>query len=280
VDVQAVARLLRETSPEYAETAIRSSIPKSNLFRYKFIHVAKAFGLLAKDADYKSFSLKRIMDSLAGSPIHAETMRQFIHDYMDFAAVKSFLSALQRSEIKIHARRLPDPSPLARLALSKLSAASELIAPIEPASEILRSFKHATLAKQAKLFCTYCSTVQYRKITDIAPNEKMECSNCSSPLLAPVDPREKAFPSLQKKLKGGKKNFTADEVKLKKELLRGAGLVQAYGRRAISALSVYGVGVETASRILQRLHRTEDLLFVDLLEAQKQFIRTKRYWQA
>ncbi len=279
-DAQAVARLLRETSPEYAETAVRSSIPKSNLFKYKFIHVAKAFGLIAKDADYTSFSLRRIMDTLADSPIHSETMRQFIHDYMDFAAVKAFLSALQRNEIKIHTRRLPDPSPLARLALSKLSAASELIAPIEPASEILRSFKHATLAKQAKLFCTYCSTVQYRKIADIAPNEKMKCSSCSSPLLVLVDPREKAFPSLQKKLKGGKKNFTADEVKLRKELLRGAGLVQAYGRRAISALSVYGVGVETASRILQRLHRNEDLLFVDLLEAQKQFIRTKRYWQA
>lgn len=279
-DAASLARFLRETSPDYAETAIRNSIPKSNLFRYKFIHVAKAFGLIAKDADYRSLNIRRIMESLSSSPIYEETMRQFIHDYLDIGAVKAFLTAIQHKQISLRTVRLPDPSPLASLAFSKLSAASELIAPIEPASEILRSFKHATLAKQAKLFCTYCNAVTYRKLSEIPANEKLKCPSCGSPLLAPVDTRDKAFPNLQKKLKGGKRNFTADEIKLRNELTRASSLVQAYGRRAVEALAVYGVGVGNASRILQRLHRTEDFLFVDLLEAQKQFIRTKRYWQA
>lgn len=279
-DADSVARLLRETSPDFAETSIKNSIPNSSLFKYKFVHVAKAFGLIAKDADYRSLNMRRIMETLAGSPIHEETARQFIHDYLDIAAVKSLLSSIKRGEVKLHTRRLQEPSPLARLALSKLSAASELIAPIEPASEILKAFKHATLAKTTKLFCTYCNSVHYRKASEISANEKLKCAGCGSPLLAVVDPRDKTFPSLQKKLRASKRNFTASEIKLRKELLRAASLVQACGRRAIAALSVYGVGVETASRILQRLHRNEDLLFVDLLEAQKQFIRTKRYWQA
>ncbi|MDD5317955.1 MAG: DEAD/DEAH box helicase [Candidatus ainarchaeum sp.] len=275
-----VAALLKGSSPDYAEGVIRASIAKSNLFRYKFVHVAKAFGLIAKDADYKALSMRRLVDALSGSPIHAETMRQFIHDYLDFGSVRGLLGKIRSGEIGLHAARPGKPSPIARLALAKLSAASELIAPIEPASEILKSFRHATLAKQAKLCCTYCHAVFYRKLSEIPANAKITCPNCSSPLVATVDARESAFPSLQRKLKEGKKNFSPEERKLRLELQRTASLVQAYGRRAVAALSVYGVGAETASRVLQRLHRSEDLLFVDLLEAQKQFIRTKRYWQA
>ena len=275
----AVARIVRETSPEYAESVVRNSIPNSNLFKYKFVHIAKAFGLIAKDADYRSLNMKRIMDALAGSPVYEETVRQFMHDYLDLEALKHLLTAVKRGDVKLHVRRLREPTPIASLALTKLSAAGELIGPIEPTSEILRSFKQAIIAKQVKLFCTYCNSVHYRKIAEIGEREKPLCPNCGSPMIAPVSPREQAFASLQSKLKSGKRNFTSDELKLRKELLRAAGLVEAHGRRALAALSVYGVGVETASRILQRLHRNEDLLFVDLLEAQKQFIRTKRYWQ-
>jgi len=220
------------------------------------------------------------MEALTDSPIWEETARQFTHDYLDITAVKSMLSSIQRGEVKLHTRKVSDPTPLSQLVLSQLSAASELIAPIEPASEILKSFKQATLVKESKLFCTYCNSVHFRKTSEISPNERLKCPNCGSPLIAPVDPRDKAFPTLQKKLKEGKRNFTADELKLRNGMLRSAGLVQAYGRRALAALSIYGVGVETASRILQRLHRNDDLLFVDLLESQKQFIRTKRYWSA
>jgi ATP-dependent Lhr-like helicase len=274
------ARLLRECSPEYAEAMVRGSVEKSNLFRYKFVHVAKAFGLIARDADYKAFNMRRLIDALAGSPVHAETMRQFIRDYLDLARLRWVFHAIGSGALAVKWVKGGRPSPVASLSLSKLSAAAELIAPIEPASEILKSFRQANLAKQAKLYCTFCNSVFYKKIADFGEKEKIRCPSCGSPLVAVVDPRDKAFPELQRKLREKKKAFTAEEKKLRNELLRSASLVQAYGRRAIAALSVYGVGVDTAARILARLHRSEDYLFVDLLEAQKQFIRTKRYWQA
>ncbi len=278
-DAKLVKRLLVETSPDFAENLLRQLAPKTALYRYKFVHVAKAFGLLAKDAEYSASGMRRIMEAVAGSPVHEETLRQFMLDYFDMNAVRNLLGGIRSGAIAVESVRLPEPSPLARLSLLKLSAASELIAPIEPSGEILRGFKMQVLAKTAKLFCTYCNRVHYRKISEIGVREKIKCTSCGSELVAAVDPREKAFPPLQKKLKEEKK-LNAEEAKLRNELLRSAGLVQAYGRRAVAALGVYGVGVGTAARILQRLHRNEDLLFADLLEAQKQFIRTKRYWQA
>jgi len=58
-----------------------------------------------------------------------------------------------------------------------------------------------------------------------------------------------------------------------------ASLIEAYGKKAAIAMSAYGVGPRTAAFILRKLQRDEDSFFADILEAQKQFIRTKRYWQ-
>ncbi|RLG18409.1 hypothetical protein DRN67_04200 [Candidatus Micrarchaeota archaeon] len=78
----------------------------------------------------------------------------------------------------------------------------------------------------------------------------------------------------------GRKENPKEMLKRRRgELLLRASLVEAYGRRAALALSTYGVGSRTAARVLARLHKKESSLFADLLEAQKQFIRTKRYWQ-
>jgi len=68
--------------------------------------------------------------------------------------------------------------------------------------------------------------------------------------------------------------------KNKEELRLRASLVEAYGRRAALCLNTYGVGSRTAARILAKLHKEERHLFFELLEAQKTFIRTKRYWAA
>ncbi|MBI5158711.1 hypothetical protein HY992_01185 [Candidatus Micrarchaeota archaeon] len=64
------------------------------------------------------------------------------------------------------------------------------------------------------------------------------------------------------------------------ELMRSASLIEAYGKRAVAAMNVYGVGVDTAARVLARVHKDDNVFYAELLEAQKTFIRTKRYWAA
>ncbi len=65
----------------------------------------------------------------------------------------------------------------------------------------------------------------------------------------------------------------------RRELVERASLVEAYGWRAVVALGTYGVGAKTAARVLGRLRKDNLHFFADLLEAQKQFIRTRQYWQ-
>ena len=57
-----------------------------------------------------------------------------------------------------------------------------------------------------------------------------------------------------------------------------ADLVAVYGKRAVYACSVYGVGPTTASKILARMQDTDKEFFNDLFEAKLTFITTRPYW--
>ncbi|MEM3659257.1 MAG: hypothetical protein QXU11_02470 [Thermoproteota archaeon] len=73
--------------------------------------------------------------------------------------------------------------------------------------------------------------------------------------------------------------LSEEESRLLSDLRRTADVIHSYGRRGIIALSVYGIGTQTALRILSKMHYSEDELLKDLWEAKLQYIRTKPYWK-
>jgi ATP-dependent Lhr-like helicase len=78
--------------------------------------------------------------------------------------------------------------------------------------------------------------------------------------------------------KRGKQGLDENELKALTRARRSADLVIAYGKKAIVAQSVYGIGPQTASRVLSKMHETDDEFYKDLLEAKLQFITTRQYW--
>jgi len=58
----------------------------------------------------------------------------------------------------------------------------------------------------------------------------------------------------------------------------GRDLVAVYGKRAVYANSVYGVGPTTASKILARMQDTEKEFLNDLFEAKLKYVTTRPYW--
>ena len=70
-----------------------------------------------------------------------------------------------------------------------------------------------------------------------------------------------------------------EELKELSQARRKADLILSYGKQAVRALEVKGVGPETASRILGKMHPSEDEFFVDLLKAKIQYLRTREFWE-
>ncbi len=75
-----------------------------------------------------------------------------------------------------------------------------------------------------------------------------------------------------------KLDLSEEEKKLLTRTKQVADLVAIYGKRAVYASSVYGVGPTTASKILAKMDETDKEFFNDLFEAKLKYITTRPYW--
>jgi ATP-dependent Lhr-like helicase len=69
-----------------------------------------------------------------------------------------------------------------------------------------------------------------------------------------------------------------EDKKVLKRVYKNANLVMAHGKKAVIALVGRGVGPDTAARILARYHLEEDEFLRDILQAEVNYARTKRFW--
>ncbi|MFM7796413.1 MAG: hypothetical protein ACKO7N_06575, partial [Candidatus Nitrosotenuis sp.] len=56
-----------------------------------------------------------------------------------------------------------------------------------------------------------------------------------------------------------------------------ASLLENFGKTALIVLSGYGVGVDTASRILRNF-MDEETLYRQIYEAERQYVTTRGFW--
>jgi len=109
--------------------------------------------------------------------------------------------------------------------------------------------------------------------------EEPECQKCRSKLLALMyfsQDSQRLADTLQKRRDG--KELNEDELKELSQARRKADLILSYGKKAIIALEVKGVGPETASRILGKMHTKDDEFYMDLLKAKIQYLKTRQFW--
>ncbi|MCX6767668.1 MAG: DEAD/DEAH box helicase [Candidatus Micrarchaeota archaeon] len=266
-------RLLKEIAPAKAKEILLGSLPRASLYRFRFVHVAKRFGFIRKDADYKDVSIKRIVEEQRGSPVFDEAMAELFQDKIDLEGAAALLEGIRSGKVHIQVFDADKRgvSPLARDFL-EFRGYSELFAPPEPTSQIIRAFKENLYVKTVSLLCTHCAKTFSKKISEL--EETVNCPYCGSGQVAFAKHRQ----AIERKKEG--KKLAKDEQKGYRDALREASIISSYGKRGVAALETYGVGPETASRILKRVHKTDEDFFKELLEAQKTFVRTKRYWRA
>ncbi len=271
VDIKAILESVRA---ENVEDVLKEALSETELFRYRFITTAKLFGVIEKDAAVSRSFAKRIIRVMKETPIFEETCRELMENYFDIETLRVFFDKLHKNEIKIRIFDTDSASTLTKAILNSAYYTRELITPLTPNSELVESFSRFILSKEAKLLCTYCGFIFSRKLSEIKGIEKINCPNCKSPMITFYD--DEYVKIIRKRI--ASKRLKSGEKALLKEMLNYSGLIEAYGSKAIIALSVYGVGPRSAARTLMMLRHDERDFFMDLIEAQRNFIRTKKYW--
>ncbi|OIO22894.1 hypothetical protein AUJ65_04830 [Candidatus Micrarchaeota archaeon CG1_02_51_15] len=271
--VQRFVAILHELTPENTEKILLNTLPKTSLFLFRFLHAAKRSGFISKDAQLHALSLQRIVETQKDSLAYREAFAELLHDKFAVSEVAELISGLRSHEITLQTHDA-DAKKLSSLAKDFLefTGYGELFAPPEPTAQIVQAFKDNLLLKKTELACAHCAKKFSRKLSEVPPEPI--CPYCLSSQVT----LGKYAEVLEKK--AGRKTLSVSERAQYKEALRVASLSNAYGRKAIEALETYGVGPETAARVLKNLRQTDEDYYSDLLEAQKNFVRTKKYWRA
>ena len=198
---------------------------------------------------------------------------------VDLEAVKRMMASIRSGKIQVKTLLSKDkPSPIAYHILEKYADIPELMAPRRVIMSNIERMKRSIESRKVRLLCLSCGDWLGEARIRSLP-ERPACEKCGFGLLAVLRRRENADRLrniLRRRLRGEELN--EEELRELSIARRTADLVLSYGKKAVVALQVKGVGPETAFRILGRMHFDEKEFYLDLLKAKIRFLRTRQYW--
>mgnify|MGYP001626332259 CR=1 FL=1 len=252
-------------------------ISKSELFRYRFVQVAKLFGIIEKRAIVTKDIADKLIRFYRNSIVYDETVRDLKKNYLDIEALHELQEDLRKSRKTVSVFRWgANGTVVARDLVRAVYHFAELVSPDYLNADEIKDFKKEVVEKHAEFICTFCGFVFSRKIGEIGEREKIKCEVCGSTMVALHEKADEK--GIIEKIRKGSK-LKPSERSVYSEMMSSADLIAFYGLRAVISLTTYGIGIRTAARILNMMRKDFDLFISDVLNAQKQFIKTRRYWK-
>jgi ATP-dependent Lhr-like helicase len=259
------------------EAILKGILHRHFPFGYYMKFIAERFGALKRGLTYSGDSLRELALRFRTTPIYDETIREALQLHVDYPRVREIYRSLHEGSIELSLYRAKDhPTPFAYHLLNKHVDVPELITPETIENDTINRLKFSLDNISVDLICFECGKTAYNLTVKDLPS-KPSCESCKSGLLAVSTwSTDLVRKILQRKLKGD--TLGDDDRTLLAKSRRSADLVLSYGRRAVIAQCVYGIGPQTASRILAKMHDNEREFYKDLLEAKLHFITTRQFW--
>jgi ATP-dependent Lhr-like helicase len=277
LDLNELVEYLFHNTQEIYAGAMRSVLHRHFPFGYYMKFVAERFGALRRGLMMNGEQLKELALKFRMTPMYDETLREAQMLHVDFERAKQILDDVQNGRIAISMfKDREKPTPIAYHILNKHLDAPELVAPDIVAKDTIDRMRVSLGNEIVNLLCFECSTLT-ESVRVNSLEQKPRCSKCGSGLLAVLFWNVQfVAKALQKKRRQEK--LEQDEEQALVRARRSADLVLSYGRRAVIAQCVYGVGPQTASKILAKMHDNDADFYKDLLDAKLKFIVTRPFW--
>jgi len=278
-EIEGLSKELFDLTDDRIDEAFLNYVNSKFPFVSRMKAIAERFGAMPRG---KTLAMsergEKLKAAFEGTPIYDETLREAMMDKVDLQKTKQIMHDIKEGKITVTALAHEKPSPLAYHILMQYADTAELMAPEHVILSNIDRMKHSIEARTARLLCMNCGawTTQIR-VKDLPDEPK--CGNCNSHLLTLLyfsQDIEKLKADLLKRREG--KELTPEELKDLSTARRKADLILSYGKQAVKALQVKGVGPETASRILGKMHPQEEQFYMDLLKAKIQYLRTREFW--
>ncbi len=268
-----VKDILLKTKPETLEYLLNTILKNSTYIRWQLVHVARKFGAIRKEFDYKNIGSKKLFTLFENSLIFDEAIDKIIWERMDIENTQKIFSEIQSGKIEIHIQRL---SPIS---LAGLETIRGLMVPKRADRSILLALKKRLEGVDISFVCINCN---HKWSTTVGRSDSHpKCPRCDAIKIVVLRRYNRDLAGLLTK-----KQRTKEENKEVKRLYKNGSLVLTYGKHAVMALMGRGIGPDTAARILRRynaqmLEKSDELqmkFLKDILKAELNYARTRGFW--
>jgi ATP-dependent Lhr-like helicase len=277
IEPEMVAIELSKLTPEDVEAVLVEALQISDLFAWRHWHVARKFGIVERKADYRSYRARTIVRALKDTPVNVETRREVLVEKFDLESTMEVVRNIQGGNIVIDVAqsRSDTCSPFAAPIIDKIIP-HDLLRPAIPSKSVTDIVKERLLTDTVRFVCMFNGDWDAVRIVGQIP-ERIRCPKCGSTLVAATYRSNDLLATIVKKKKRGLK-LSRDEDHVWRQATLSASLVQNIGKQAVIVMSGRGVGPTTATRILRKVHHKEADLYVDILKAEREYARTRLFW--
>ena len=262
----------RQLKPKEIPMILDLTLPNTELFRWRFLHIAKRFGIISQDAEYGKGYLKKIVESYTGTAPFREAVNEIKQEKLDIPKAMEVMKKIREKEIRLVVR-----NGLSPFGESGISYNYEVVASGRPETEIFDAFRERLMETRIGLVCTQCGKwAIIHQVSDL-PKDFM-CPLCGAKSIAVVpEKRILDAQNIIQKSKSGR-----DLKRLEKEwfdrMQDSASMVLGSGKNAVIVLAGRGIGPKTAGRILARFPEEEELLH-EILKEERKYARNRRFWK-
>ena len=253
-------------SDDIKKQALRALL-RSRLFKRRFIHVARRFGAISKDASLTGADLESLIRAFKGSAVFEEAVRESRDKDVDIELTAEVLKRVNTGELKIALLRTEECSPIA--SIPEAISGYELIPPQRMHRIIIKYVLARLLDEELTFVCTDCLRfVAAKRINDIDEEFRLRCPECGSTRIGALKVEEE---EVRREMRRNKKKSMVAEAK------QSADLIARYGKAALLALAGRGLSIKDAKEILKRESEANEHLVELIVDYEKEKLKRRFY---
>ena len=254
---------------------VTASLTGTHNVNWKTWCVAKKFGVVGRGAIYEKKSARFLYERYVKTSLVKEALRELFHDKYDLENTDKILKKIRDSEITIKWLEIDTFSKLAEPILDH--TAKYYSSPANLDKGIIDLVKARLAKTKHRLICARCGKWERVMETNEVKNILI-CPYCKARQITATFYSDYDLPKIIRKKYEGKK-LSLDEKHKFDRAWKVSSLIENFGKIAITVISGYGVGADTAARILRNMV-DEEHLFKQIYEAERQYVVTRGFWDS
>jgi ATP-dependent helicase Lhr and Lhr-like helicase len=252
---------------------VRASLTGTHNINWRTWCVAKKFGIVGRQSIYDRKSARFIYEKYSDTVLTQEALRELFHDKYDLEETTRILGEIRDGKINLRWFEVDSFSKLAEPILDHTT--KYYSSPANLDKGVLDLVKARLLKTKHRLVCLRCG--RWERVVETSEVKRtLACPHCKSRQIGATFYSDYDLSKIVQKKIAGKK-ITADENHKFNRIWKVSSLLANFGSIALVVLSGYGVGADTAARILRNMIGEEEL-YRQIYEAERQYVMTRGFW--